>query len=320
MHILVTGAAGYIGSVVTEVLIAQGHSVVALDNLQTGHRVAVHPDAVFVRADLADTEALNQVFRDHNLDAVIHLAAEVLIAESMTDPRRFFAGNVRCGMNLLDAMLSYGVQRIIFSSTAAVYGEPSAIPVTEDAVRRPINSYGESKLMFERILEWYHRAYGFRYISLRYFNAAGASEKFGEVHEPETHLIPLVLEVALDRREVIEVYGTDYDTPDGTCLRDYIHVVDIAKAHILALENLDSHKARVYNLGNGVGYSVFQVIETARQVTGHALPALPVARRPGDPARLTASSARIRSELGWVPQYPELHTIVETAWCWHREH
>ena len=316
MHILVTGAAGYIGSIVTEVLIAQGHSVVAFDNLQTGHQAAVHPKAVFVQADLADREALDRVFREHDLNAVIHMAAETLISQSMTDPGRFFAANVHYGMNLLDAMRSYRVQRLIFSSTAAVYGEPSEIPISEEAVGRPLNPYGESKLMFERTLEWYHRAYGLRYISLRYFNAAGASENFGEAHEPETHLIPLVLEVALERKEEVKVYGTDYDTPDGTCIRDYIHVVDLARAHVLALENLDSRKARVYNLGNGDGYSVFQVIETARQVTGHSLPARPVGRRPGDPARLTASSARIRSELGWVPDYSDLRTIIETAWRW----
>ncbi len=319
MHILVTGAAGYIGSIVTEVLMDQGHSVVAFDNLQAGHREAVHPGAEFVQADLADQEALNQVFREHSLDAVVHMAAEALVSVSMSNPRRFFSTNVRGGMNLLDAMLSHRVQRIIFSSTAAVYGEPSEVPVSEDALLRPINSYGESKLMFERILDWYHRAYGLQYISLRYFNAAGASERFGEAHEPETHLIPVVLEVALGRREEVQVYGTDYDTPDGTCIRDYIHVVDLAKAHVLALEHLDNHKARVYNLGNGNGYSNFQVIETARQVTGHPLPALSAARRSGDPARLTASSARIRSELGWVPEYPDLRTIIDTAWLWHRK-
>jgi len=320
MQTLVTGAAGYVGSIVIEVLIERGHVVLALDNLQAGHRQAVHPQALFIQADLADTDALNRVFQEYRVDAVIHMAAEALIPESMTNPRRFFTGNIRYGMNLLDAMLAHRVERIIFSSTAAVYGEPDAVPITEDAPKKPVNSYGESKLIFERILDWYHRAYGLRYVSLRYFNAAGASEHFGEHHDPETHLIPLVLQVALGRREHVQVYGTDYDTPDGTCIRDYIHVVDLARAHVLALENLDSLGARVYNLGNGDGHSVHQVIETARQVTGHPIPALPAPRRPGDPARLVAGCQRIRAELGWQPQYPELRTIIETAWRWHSIH
>ncbi|MCH7805335.1 MAG: UDP-glucose 4-epimerase GalE [Acidobacteria bacterium] len=319
MNILVTGAAGYIGSVVTEVLIDQDHSVVALDNLQAGHREAVHPNAVFVQADLGDAQALDQVFRDHDLDAVVHMAAEALVSVSMSNPRRFFSTNVRGGMNLLDAMLSHEVKKIIFSSTAAVYGEPKETPISEDAPTRPVNSYGDSKLMFERILDWYDRAYGLRYISLRYFNAAGASEKCGEAHDPETHLIPLILEVAMGKKEEIQVYGTDYDTPDGTCIRDYIHVLDLAKAHVLALQNLDGNKPRVYNLGNDDGDSIYQVLETARQVTGHPLPAVPAPRRSGDPARLTATSTRIRSELGWVPDYPDLHAIIETAWRWHQK-
>ena len=320
MQVLVTGAAGYVGSIVTEALIDQSHAVIALDNLQAGHRQAVHPEALFIQADLADTDALKRAFQEHDIDAVMHMAAEALIAESMTDPRHFFTGNVRYGMNLLDAMLAHGVQRIIFSSTAAVYGEPDNVPITEDALKQPVNSYGESKLMFERILDWYHRAYGLKYISLRYFNAAGTSERFGEHHDPETHLIPLVLQVALGQREHVQVYGTDYDTPDGTCIRDYIHVVDIARAHVLALENLDRLGARVYDLGNGDGYSVLQVIETAREVTGHTIPAIPAPCRSGDPARLVASSQRIRAELGWQPQYPGLRTIIESAWRWHQQY
>ena len=319
MKILVTGAAGYIGSVVTEVLIDQGHSVIALDNLQAGHREAVHPNADFVQADLADTQALDQVFRDHDLDAVVHMAAEALVSVSMSNPRRFFSTNVRGGLNLLDAMLSHEVKKIIFSSTAAVYGEPEETPISEEALTRPVNSYGESKLMFERILDWYDRAYGLRYISLRYFNAAGASEKSGEAHDPETHLIPLILDVAMGKKEEIQVFGTDYDTPDGTCIRDYIHVLDLAKAHVIALQNLDGKKPRVYNLGNDDGDSIYQVIEAARQVTGHPLPAVSAPRRSGDPARLTATSARIRSELGWVPDYPDLQTIIKTAWNWHQQ-
>ncbi|MCR4432260.1 MAG: UDP-glucose 4-epimerase GalE [Tepidanaerobacteraceae bacterium] len=320
MQVLVTGAAGYVGSIATEALIERSHTVIALDNLQAGHRQAVHPEALFIHADLADVDALNRVFREQNIDAVMHMAAETLIAESMTDPRRFFTSNVRYGMNLLDAMLANGVQRIIFSSTAAVYGEPDSVPITEDALKKPVNSYGESKLMFEHILHWYHRAYALKYVSLRYFNAAGASERFGEHHDPETHLIPLVLQVALGQREHVQVYGTDHDTPDGTCIRDYIHVVDLAQAHILALENLDRLGARVYNLGNGDGYSVLQVIETARQVTDHPIPAIPAACRSGDPARLVASPQRVRAELGWQPQYPDLRAIIETAWRWYQRY
>lgn len=320
MQVLVTGAAGYVGSIVTEALIERGHTVIAVDNLQAGHLRAVHPEALFIEADLADMGILNQVFREHEVDAVMHMAAEALIAESITDPRRFFTSNVRYGMNLLDAMLAHGVKRIIFSSTAAVYGEPDSVPITEDAPKKPVNSYGESKLMFERILGWYHRAYGLDYVSLRYFNAAGASERFGEHHNPETHLIPLVLQVPLGQRDHVQVYGTDYDTPDGTCIRDYIHVVDLARAHVLALENLDRLGARVYNLGNGDGHSVLQVIETAREVTGHPMPDVSAPRRAGDPARLVASSQCIRAELGWQPHYPDLRAIMESAWRWHQAH
>lgn len=320
MQVLVTGAAGYVGSILTEVLIEQSHAVIALDNLQAGHRQAVHPQALFIQADLADEHTLDSVFQEHKIDAVMHLAAEALTAESMTDPRRFFTNNVGYGMNLLNAMLAHDVKRMVFSSTAAVYGEPESIPITEDAPKHPVNSYGESKLMFERILDWYHRAYGLCYVSLRYFNAAGASERFGEDHQPETHVIPLVLQVPLGQRQRAQVYGTDYDTPDGTCIRDYIHVVDLARAHVLALDNVDRLGARIYNLGNGDGYSVLQVIETARRITVHPIPVVSTARRPGDPVRLVASSQRIRTELGWHPQYPDLQVIIETAWQWHRAH
>ena len=320
MKILVTGAAGYIGSIVTERLIELGHEVSALDNLQAGHRAAVCPEAKFIKADLADQELLTKVLLEHRIEAVIHMAAEALIAESIIDPHRFFLSNVTCGLNLLAAMLKAGVKRIIFSSTAATYGEPEKLPITEEAPKRPVNSYGESKLMFERILHWYHRAYGINYIALRYFNAAGASKLLGEHHVPETHLIPLVLQVALGNRSHIEIYGTDYDTPDGTCLRDYIHVWDLAQAHVLALENLDRVGEGAYNMGNGDGYSVLQIIESARQITGHQIPASPSPRRPGDPARLVASSRRIRRELGWEPRYPSLNDIIESAWLWHKAH
>jgi UDP-glucose 4-epimerase len=320
MKILVTGAAGYIGSIVTERLIELGHEVIALDNLQAGHQSAVSPQAKFIQVDLANQEFLKKIFQDNKIEAVIHMAAEALIAESIIDPHRFFVSNVTYGLNLLSAMLESGVKRIIFSSTAAIYGEPERLPITEAAPKKPVNSYGESKLMFERILHWYHKAYGIKYIALRYFNAAGASRLLGEHHIPETHLIPLVLQVALGNRSHVEIYGTDYDTPDGTCLRDYIHVQDLAQAHVLALENLDHVKAAAYNMGNGDGYSVLQIIESARQITGHAIPAIPSGRRPGDPARLVASSGRMHRELGWEARYPALHDIIESAWLWHKAH
>jgi UDP-glucose 4-epimerase len=320
VKILVTGAAGYIGSVVTEVLLKQGYDVIALDNLQAGHRLAVHPDALFFKTDLADKEGLNKLFADHRVEAVVHLAAEALIAESITNPRRFFKANVYYGMNLLEAMLDHGVDKIIFSSTAAVYGEPQSVPIGEGTPKQPINAYGESKLMFEKILDCYHRAYGLRYVVLRYFNAAGASENFGEHHSPETHIIPLVLQVALEQQENVKIYGSDYPTHDGTCIRDYIHVNDLAQAHILSLAHLDELGARAFNLGNGDGYSVLQIINTARRITGHEIPFLNSPRRPGDPARLIASADSIRQELKWQPRYPDLDAIIETAWHWHQNY
>lgn len=318
MNILVTGAAGYIGSILSEELIKRGYVVVALDNLQQGHRAAIHPEATFACADLGDSETLKSILREHHIDAVMHMAAETLVADSASDPRRYFRNNVCNGLNLLDAMVACDVDKLVFSSTAAVYGEPKRLPIREDDPLEPVNAYGESKLVFERISGWYHQAHGLQYMSLRYFNAAGASERFGEHHIPETHLIPLVLQVALGRCEHVQVYGTDYATPDGTCIRDYIHVIDLARAHALALQHLDSLGARVYNLGNGNGYSVLEVIETARKVTAHPILAKSAPRRPGDPARLVASSERIRDELGWVPRYRDLHTIIESAWRWHQ--
>ena len=320
MKVLVTGAAGYIGSVVTEQLVEQGCEVVALDNLQYGHQAAVHPQARFVCGDLLNGEWLKSFMAANPVDVVVHLAAEALIDESMRDPGRFFRTNVCGGLNLLEAMAAVGVRRMVFSSTAAVYGEPEIVPITEDAPCQPVNSYGESKLAFERMLEWYRKAYRLEYISLRYFNACGATERCGEFHVPETHLIPILFEVALGQREAVQLYGTDYDTPDGTCIRDYIHVVDIAQAHVLALAEIDRIGARVYNMGNGAGYSNRQVIETVRWVTGREIRVVPAARRPGDPARLVASSERMRQELGWEPRYPDLATMVETAWAWRLKH
>jgi len=320
MKVLVTGAAGYIGSVVTELLVDQDHEVFALDNLSHGHRGAVHPDAEFLQADLLNGEELKNIFKAGKFDAVVHLAAEALIDESLRDPGRFFTANVTGGINLLEAMAFTGVKKIVFSSTAAVYGEPIEIPIDEHAPLVPVNSYGESKLAFERILKWYQIAYGINHISLRYFNACGATKMFGEYHIPETHLIPIVFEVALGERESIHLFGTDYETRDGSCIRDYIHVVDIARAHILALAKIDDIKAEDFNMGNGNGYSNRQVIQTIQDVVGKKIAVLEADQRPGDPARLIASSDKIRRILGWEPLYPDLRIMIQTAWEWRQAH
>lgn len=317
MHIFVTGAAGYIGSVVTERLIEHGHTVVAFDNLLHGHRDAVHPAARFIKGDLLDRAQLFDAVRNASPDAVVHLAAEALIDESVRNPGRFFAANMTGGLNLLDAMVAAGVTRLIFSSTAAVYGEPQAIPITEDARLQPVNSYGESKLAFERALPWYFRAHGIRHVSLRYFNACGATERCGEQHAPETHLIPIILDVALGRRQAIHLFGTDYDTPDGSCIRDYVHVRDIADAHIRCLEHIDTIEPTAFNLGNGTGYSNRQVIAAVERVTGKRVTVIEAPRRPGDPARLVADATRIGRELGWSPALPDLDSMIASAWAWH---
>jgi UDP-glucose 4-epimerase len=316
----VTGAAGYVGSIVTEHLINQGHGVTAVDSLKHGHRAAVHPAATFVQGDLLDEAWLRSLVRSTPLDAVVHLAAEALIDESIRDPGRFYRANVCGGLNLIDAMAAAKIDRLVFSSTAAVYGAPVKIPITEDSGFAPVNSYGDSKLAFERMLEWYRVAHGLKYVCLRYFNAAGATESFGEFHVPETHLIPVVFEAAMGQRAEIQLFGTDYDTPDGTCLRDYIHVSDIANAHVLALANIERVAGRAYNMGNGAGYSNLEVIEMVRQVTGRPVKVVPADRRPGDPPRLVASAERIQQDLGWQPASPKLQTIVETAWNWRLKH
>jgi UDP-glucose 4-epimerase len=320
MKIFVTGAAGFIGSAVTERLVEDGHAVVGFDNLSHGHREAVHPGAAFVEGDLLDRDGLHDTLRAGRFDAVVHLAAEALIDASIRDPGLFFRANLTGGLNLLDAMAASGVTRMVFSSTAAVYGEPATVPILEDAPTRPVNAYGESKLAFERALPWYGRAHGIRHVSLRYFNACGATERCGERHEPETHLIPILLDVAAGRRDAIQLFGTDYDTADGTCLRDYVHVRDIAQAHVLCLARLDELADTVFNLGNGTGYTNRQVIDTVQRVTGRRLAVVPAARRPGDPARLVASAERIRQAVGWQPSMPDLAAMVDSAWRWTKVH
>lgn len=319
MKILVTGGAGYIGSVTVEMLVEMGAEVVVLDDLSLGHRAAVHPAATLSVGSLADRGVVDAVLARHQPDAVMHFAARSQVGESMRAPFRYIGDNVTNGLNLIESMVEHGVSRFILSSTAALFGEPTKIPIDEDERIVPGSPYGESKHMLERILEWTARIHGMRYAALRYFNAAGASEARGEHHDPETHLIPLVLQVAQGRREAITVFGDDYPTRDGTCIRDYIHVMDLAQAHILALRALDEG-SRVYNLGNGQGFSVMEVIETAREVTGHPIPHVLGERRPGDPAVLTADSRKIRAELGFTPRFPELRAIVDSAWRWHRAH
>jgi len=321
VSILVTGGAGYIGSIVTEELIERGRDVVVFDNLSYGHRAAVHPKADFVEGDLADRGDVRAVFEEHGVEAVMHFASYTLVGESMEHPFMYLGDNVTNGLNLLREAVQHGVRRFILSSTANLFDEPESIPIDEEERIVPGSPYGESKRILERILYWLDGIYGFRYAALRYFNAAGASPDGhrGEDHDPETHLIPLTLQVALDQREKIVIFGDDYPTRDGTCVRDYIHVVDLAQAHILALEALDEG-SRTYNLGNGRGFSVKEVIDTCRDVTQRPIPAEPGARRPGDPPVLIASSEKIRRELGWEPQYPDLETIIAHAWEWHRRH
>jgi UDP-glucose 4-epimerase len=320
MRILVTGGAGYIGSVITEELCRDRHEVLVYDNLSKGHRGAVSADAEFIHADLMDSDTLRQALNEHGIEAVIHMAADSLVGESTHNPARYYRNNVAAGLNLLDEMLAAGVKRLVFSSTAAVYGEPAKQPIEETDATVPTNPYGETKLAFERALRWYESAYGLRYASLRYFNAAGATIRCGEAHAPETHLIPLILQAAAGKREYLEIYGDDYPTRDGTCVRDYIHVTDLARAHILALGILDE-KSSIYNLGcGGSGYSVREVMTTAREVTGRDFIVRTSPRRTGDPGTLVASSEKIRRELGWKPEQQELRAIIASAWNWMQEH
>ena len=317
MKILVTGGAGYIGGVTAKHLLDAGHEVVVFDSLELGHREAVDPRAQLVVGDLRNAEDIQAAMAAARPDAVMHFAAYALVGESSADPGKYFRNNDAGGINLADAMQACGVKRIVFSSTCATYGQPEAMPITEETPQRPTNPYGQSKLIYEQMLGWYAKIHGFRPVFLRYFNACGATEKYGEDHEPETHLIPNVLKVALGQAPAVPVFGTDYDTPDGTCIRDYIHIVDLARAHILALEK---DVAGPFNLGTGTGFSVQQVIETCRAVTGHPIPAAVSPRRPGDPAGLVAGADKAKDVLGWKPRYPDLKTIVQHAWNWHRAH
>jgi UDP-glucose 4-epimerase len=318
--VLVTGGAGYIGSVVVEELLRDGHAVVVYDSLYKGHRAAVAPEAAFVEGDLLDAPTLRAALGDHRIEAVVHMAADSLVGESVQDPAKYFRNNVVAGLALLDAMRAAGVPRLVFSSTAAVYGEPAKQPIEETDPTAPTNPYGETKLAFERALACYEAAYGLRYASLRYFNAAGATTRCGEVHAPETHLIPLVLQAAAGQQPHVTVFGDDYPTRDGTCVRDYIHVVDLARAHVLALGILDERSA-IYNLGcGGDGYTVREVIDTARAVTGCDVPVQMGPRRAGDPAVLIASSDRIKRDLGWRPAHQDLRAIVASAWAWLQAH
>ena len=319
MNILVAGGAGYIGSVNIEKLLSAGHEVVVYDNLSTGHREAVHPDSLFIEGDLGDKDKLDSLFRQHKIDAVMHFAAFIQVGESMKDPARYFTNNVGNVINLLNVMLAHDVKKFVFRSTAAVYGEPEEVPITELAPERPTNPYGECKLMVERILRWYDALIGLRYVSLRYFNAAGASESYGEDHSPETHLIPIVIKVALGQQQRLMINGADYPTPDGTCIRDYIHILDLAQAHLLALKRLEEGSG-VYNLGNGNGYSVKEVVDAVKRVTGKPIEIMIGPRRPGDAISLVASAEKAKRGLGWNPRFTDLDSIIESAWKWHSKY
>lgn len=320
MRILLTGGAGYIGSVVADYLLQQGHEVTVLDNLVMGWREAVPANARFVVGDVGDAAGLEALFAAGKFEAVMHFAALIEAGESMKQPELYFENNSSRSLTLLRTMLKFDVKRFVFSSTAAVYGEPQEVPITEEHTLFPTNAYGESKLIVERMLGWFHRSHGLRYASLRYFNAAGATTDRGEAHRSESHLIPLILQVPLGQRAAISVFGNDYPTKDGTCIRDFIHVDDLASAHLLALDGLRDHSQLVCNLGTGSGFSVREIIDVARKITGVDIPVKECERRPGDPAVLIASSDRIRSLLGWRPHYSDVETIVGSAWAWHKSH
>jgi UDP-glucose 4-epimerase len=316
MKIFVVGGAGYIGSVCAELLLNKGHEVGIFDNLSEGHRGAVDSRSNFIQGELADRRQIDAAISRMRPDAVMHFAANALVGESMQNPSKYFRNNICNALNLLDAIVAADIRRIVFSSTCAIFGPPKRLPIDENTPTRPINPYGESKLAFEKILRWYDEIHGVKFVCLRYFNAAGASDKFGEDHRPETHLIPTLLQVALGEKPSAEIYGTDYETPDGTCIRDYIHILDLAQAHILALGATGSG---CYNLGTGGGSSVREVIEACCRITGRKIETIEKSRRPGDPPRLIASSDKIKKELGWRPQFQSLDAIIESAWKWHQK-
>jgi len=319
LNVLVTGGAGYIGSAVVEELLAEDYTPIVYDNLVAGHAEAVPPGVELVRGDLFDAALLRRTLADRAIEAVIHLAAFLQPNESMSDPGKYFGNNVAGSVSLLNAMAEVGVRRFILSSTCATFGNPVRLPIDEDHPQQPISAYGASKLMIEQMLPWYEHAYGIHHTCLRYFNAAGATPERGEDHAPEIHLIPLILEVAAGKRAHISIYGDDYDTPDGTCIRDYIHISDLGRAHVLALEPL-ARRSRNFNLANGAGFSVREVIEAARRATGHPIPAVVEPRRAGDPPIMIGDSRRVREKLGWEPRYPTIESIIASAWDWHRRH
>jgi len=320
LNILVTGAAGYIGSICSEVLLARGHQVIALDNLQEGHAAAVPPGAIFCRADLGVRSQIEEVFSTHKIDAVMHFAGEALVAKSVREPSTFYAANIACGVNLLDAMIRHGVNEFIFSSTAATYGEPLTVPIPEHHSKNPINPYGKSKLRFEEILSDYRAYTGLNFATLRYFNAAGASAERGEAHRVETHLIPRIFDAALGIIPHVEVFGSDYPTPDGTCVRDYIHVLDIADSHVRALEAIEAVSGEAFNVGNSRGFSILEVLGAAERITGRKIPRKLSPRRPGDPAVLVASKDKLQRALGWEAQHSSLEEIITSAWSWKQNH
>ncbi|WP_182200832.1 UDP-glucose 4-epimerase GalE [Paraliobacillus salinarum] len=323
MHVLVLGGAGYIGSHAVYQLIDKGHDVIVIDNLETGHEAAIHDKATFYRGDIRNITFLREVFTNEKIDAVLHFAANSLVGESMEKPLKYFDNNVYGTQVLLEAMKEFSIDKIVFSSTAATYGEPEQVPITEEMPTNPTSTYGETKLTMEKIMKWCEAAYGTRYVSLRYFNVAGArpTGEIGEDHRPETHLIPIILQVALGQREAITIFGEDYDTPDGTCIRDYVHVEDLINAHILALEYLqDGGESNIFNLGSSQGFSVKEMIDAARSVTNHAIPAKVGERRAGDPSTLIASSAKAKEILDWNPKRTNINQIIEDAWNWHKNH
>jgi len=320
MALLVTGGGGYVGSIVCELLLERGKNVVIVDNFQEGNRAAILPPAKLYTGDFGDPALLEQIFTENEIEAVIHFAAETTIEFSMTDPRKYFKNNLINSMVLLDKMLMFGCKNIIFSSTAATFGEPEYVPIDEKHPQKPINAYGESKLMFEKVLQWYHRAYGLKYNVFRYFNVAGATEKLGEAHKNESHLIPMIIQTVLGQRNAFYLFGTDYPTKDGTCVRDYVHVHDLAQAHILALQNLEKIPNGEYNLGNGAGFTVREIVEMVQVISGRKVNLVEKPRRPGDPAVLVASKEKAVQELGWRPRFETIDSIIQSAWNWHSKH